>query len=286
MIEYNNIGGYLMSADLHVHTTYSDGSYTPQEIVDKAIKAGFKTIAISDHDTLEGIKPAVKYADDKELEVIPAIEFSTFRGKAEIHILGYFIDYEDEFLKKKVREIYDSRKKRAQKMVKLLNQENIDITFEEVRNIAGDDYIGRPHIAKLMVQKGYINEMGEAFTEDYIGNGGKAYVKKFKISPLEAINLIKDSGGIPVLAHPVFINHGEPLRKEDIKEMKANGLVGIEVYHSKHNTEDSKYYKEIADDLDLLITGGSDFHGENSPGVKLGDICLDDSYVKKLKEKR
>ena len=279
------MGGYLMSADLHIHTTYSDGSFTPQEIVDKAKKAGFKAIAISDHDTLEGIKPAVKYAEDKDIEVIPAIEFSTFRGKAEIHILGYFIDYEDKFLKEKVQKIYDSRKKRAQKMVELLNQENVDITFDEVRNVAGDDYIGRPHIAKLMVQKGYIDEMGDAFTEDYIGNGGRAYVKKYKISPVEAIKLIKDSGGIPVLAHPVFINHGEPLRKDDIKEMKANGLVGIEVYHSKHNTDNANYYKEIANELGLLITGGSDFHGENSPGVKLGDIRLDDSHVKKLKEK-
>lgn len=285
MVEYNNTGGYLMSADLHIHTIYSDGSYTPEEIVDKAKKAGFKTIAISDHDSLEGIKPAVKYAEDKELEVIPAIEFSTFRGKAEIHILGYFIDYEDKTLKEKVRKIYDSRKKRAQKMVKLLNQENVDITFDEVRNVAGDDYIGRPHIAKLMVQKGYINEMGEAFTENYIGNGGRAYVKKYKISPIEAIKLIQNSGGIPVLAHPIFINHGEPLREEDIKEMKANGLIGLEVYHSKHNKDNEKYYKSIAEKLNLLITGGSDFHGENSPGVKLGDIRLDSNYVKMLKEK-
>ncbi|MFO7814448.1 MAG: PHP domain-containing protein [Halanaerobiales bacterium] len=274
-----------MSADLHIHTIYSDGSYTPQEIVDKAKQAGFKTIAISDHDTLKGIKPALKYAEDKDIEVIPAIEFSTFRGKAEIHILGYFIDYEDDLLKEKVQKIYDSRKKRAQKMIKLLNQENIEITFEEVRNVAGDDYIGRPHIAKLMVQKGYINQMGEAFTEDYIGNGGRAYVKKYKISPIQAINLIQNSGGIPVLAHPIFINHGEPLREVDIKELKFNGLIGIEVYHSKHNKDDEKYYKGIAEKLDLLITGGSDFHGENSPGVKLGDIRLDSVHVKRLKEK-
>ncbi len=274
-----------MSADLHIHTIYSDGSYTPQEIVDKAKKTGFKTIAISDHDTLKGIKPAMEYVEDKNIEVIPAIEFSTFRGKAEIHILGYFIDYEDQLLKEKVRKIYDSRKKRAQKMVKLLNQENVDITFDEVRNIAGDDYIGRPHIAKLMVQKGYIKEMGDAFTENYIGNGGRAYVKKYKISPIEAINLIQKSGGVPVLAHPIFINHGEPLQEEDIKEMKANGLIGLEVYHSKHNKDNVKYYKSIAEKLDLLITGGSDFHGENSPGVKLGDIRLDSDHVKRLKEK-
>jgi len=273
-----------MSADLHIHTTFSDGSYTPEEIVDMGIENNFNTIAISDHDTLEGIKPAINYSSEKSIDVIPAIEFSTFRGKAEIHVLGYFIDYENVTLKKKVKQIYNARKIRAQKMVDLLNQQNIDISFEEVRELAGDDYIGRPHIANLMVKKGYINKMGEAFTDQYIGNGGKAYVKKYKISPEEAIELILKSGGIPVLAHPIFINHGKPLREEDIKKLKENGLKGIEVYHSKHNRKNSKYYKEVAENLDLVITGGSDFHGKNSPGVKLGDIRLDDIYVEKLKE--
>ena len=275
-----------MSADLHIHTTYSDGSFTPAEIVDKAIEKGFNTIAISDHDTLDGIKPAIDYAADKDIEVIPAIEFSTFRGKAEIHVLGYFIDFDDEKLKDKVRKIYDARKLRAEKMVELLNKEGVEITFSEVREIAGDDYIGRPHIAQTMVKKGYIDEMGDAFTEKYIGNGGRAYVKKYKISPEEAIELILESGGIPVLAHPIFINHGKPLREDDIKNLKDNGLFGVEVYHSKHTAEDAKYYKHIAEKLELLITGGSDFHGENSPGVYLGDIRLDDKHVKKLKEAR
>ncbi len=275
-----------MSADLHIHTTYSDGSFTPAEIVDKAIEKGFNTIAISDHDTLDGIKPAIDYAADKDIDVIPAIEFSTFRGKAEIHVLGYFIDFEDEKLKDKVRKIYDARKLRAEKMVELLNKEGVELTFSEVREIAGDDYIGRPHIAQAMVKKGYIDEMGDAFTEKYIGNGGRAYVKKYKISPEEAIELILESGGIPVLAHPIFINHGKPLREDDIKKLKDNGLLGVEVYHSKHTAEDAKYYKHIAEKLELLITGGTDFHGENSPGVYLGDIRLDDEHVKKLKEAR
>lgn len=275
-----------MSADLHIHTTYSDGSFTPAEIIDKAVERGFNTIAISDHDTLEGIKPALDYTADIDIEVIPAIEFSTFRGKAEIHVLGYFIDYKDENLKDKVKKIYDARKLRAKKMVNLLNKEGVKITFAEVREVAGDDYIGRPHLAQTMVKKGYIDKIGDAFTEQYIGNGGRAYVKKYKISPEEAIDLILESGGIPVLAHPIFINHGKPLREDDIKELKENGLLGVEVYHSKQTAEDSKYYKNIAKKLDLLITGGSDFHGENSPGVDLGDIRLEDKYVEKLKAAR
>jgi len=274
-----------LSADLHIHTTFSDGSYKPEEIVDLAEKNNFKTIAISDHDTLDGINPALEYASNKDIEVIPAIEFSTFEEKAEIHILGYFIDHEDDYLRKKVKKIFDSRKIRAQKMVELLNKQNIDITYNEVKNMAGDDYIGRPHIAKLMVKRGYINEMKDAFTDQYIGNGGKAYVEKYKLSPVEAIDLILNTGGIPVLAHPVFINHGEPMDKQDIKKLKDTGLLGLEVYHSKHNEKTIGYYKNIAQELNLLITGGSDFHGENSPGVNLGDIRLSDDHIDKLKGK-
>ncbi len=274
-----------MSADLHIHTTFSDGSYKPEEIVDMAKKNDFKTIAISDHDTLDGINPALEYASNKDIEVIPAIEFSTFEGKAEIHILGYFIDHEDDYLRKKVKKIFDSRKIRAQKMVELLNKQNIDITYNEVKNMASDDYIGRPHIAKLMIKKGYINEMKDAFTDQYIGNGGKAYVEKYKLSPVEAIDLILNTGGVPVLAHPVFINHGEPMDKQDIKKLKDTGLLGLEVYHSKHNEKTIEYYKNIAQELDLLITGGSDFHGENSQGVNLGDIRLSNEHIDKLKEK-
>jgi len=274
-----------LSADLHIHTTFSDRSYKPEEIIDMAQKKDFKTIAISDHDTLDGINPALEYASNKDIEVIPAIEFSTFEGKAEIHILGYFIDHEDDYLRKIVKKIFDSRKIRAQKMVELLNKQNIDITYNEVKNMAGDDYIGRPHIAKLMVKRGYINEMKDAFTDQYIGNGGKAYVEKYKLSPVEAIDLILNTGGIPVLAHPVFINHGEPMDKQDIKKLKDTGLLGLEVYHSKHNEKTIGYYKNIAQELNLLITGGSDFHGENSPGVNLGDIRLSDDHIDKLKGK-
>ena len=274
-----------MSADLHIHTTFSDGSYKPEEIIDMAQKKDFKTIAISDHDTLDGINPALEYASNKDIEVIPAIEFSTFEGKAEIHILGYFIDHEDDYLRKIVKKIFDSRKIRAQKMVELLNKQNIDITYNEVKNMASDDYIGRPHIAKLMIKKGYINEMKDAFTDQYIGNGGKAYVEKYKLSPVDAIDLILNTGGIPVLAHPVFINHGEAMDKQDIKKLKDTGLLGLEVYHSKHNEKTIEYYKNIAQELDLLITGGSDFHGENSPGVNLGDIRLSNEHIDKLKEK-
>ncbi len=271
-----------MGADLHIHSTYSDGSYKPVEIIKMAREKNINTIAIADHDTVGGVEEAIVNGKKNKINIIPAIELSTLRGKAEIHILGYHIDYMDKKLLAKIKEIFTARITRASKMVELLNKNGIDITFNQVKNIAGDDYIGRPHIARAMVEAGYIDEIADAFTADYIGNGGKAYVAKYKISPEDAIKIIKEARGIPVLAHPIFINHGQPMLRDDIQELQNHGLQGIEVYHSKHSNQDSVYYKKIAEELNLLITGGSDFHGENSPGVKIGDVILADKYIKEL----
>lgn len=273
-----------MVADLHMHSTYSDGSLTPEELVKLAVKKGLATIAITDHDTVEGVDIASRTAQGYDLEVIPAIEFSTFRGKAEIHILGYYIDHKEPQLLNKIREIFTARIERARKMVKLLNEQGVEITFQQVKEIAGDDYIGRPHIARALVAAGYVQEIGEAFCEEYIGNNARAYVPKYKLTPEEAIELISKAGGISVLAHPVFINHGSPLKKGKIKELVNFGLEGLEVFHSKHDNEATQYYQTVARELELLITGGSDFHGENSPGVEMGDVTVEDKFVRKLKE--
>ncbi|MFW6381223.1 MAG: PHP domain-containing protein [Bacillota bacterium] len=273
-----------MVADLHVHSTYSDGSFSPEALVKKAWQLGLKALAVADHDTVEGVEPALEAGQKYGLEVIPALEFSTFRGKAEIHILGYYVDYKDERLLGMVDKIFQARLERARKMVKLLNQQGVNITLTGVREIAGDEYIGRPHIARAMVEAGYIEEMGEAFTGDYIGNQGQAYVDKYRLKPEQAIRIIKEAGGIPVLAHPVFVNHGRSLGKADIKGLKDRGLEGLEVFHSKHNQQDTDFYLEIAREFNLLITGGSDFHGENSPGVNLGDVRLNKEYLDKLRE--
>ena len=272
-----------MGADLHLHSTYSDGSFSPEELVKMAQEKNISTIAIADHDTVEGTAEAIKAGWEYDIEVIPALEFSTYWGKAEIHILGYEIDYEQKDLLEKINEIFEARKDRAQKMISLLQKQGVEISFKQVKDLAGDKYIGRPHIARSLIKKGYINEIGEAFSEQYIGNGGQAYVPKYKLEPAEAIQLIKKAGGIPVLAHPVFINHGQPLRRKEILELVDVGLEGVEVFHSKHTKSDSQYYKKLAEEFDLLITGGTDFHGENNPGVKIGDIILEDEYVKELK---
>lgn len=272
-----------MTADLHLHSIYSDGSYTPEQLVKRAKAKAITTIAIADHDTIDATEKALTAGEKYGIEVIPAVEFSTFRGKAEIHILGYYIDYRNEHLLSWINKIFAARKERAREMISLLNKRGVSITWPQVREIAGDDYIGRPHIARAMVASGYIEEMGEAFSEDYIGNEGQAYVSKYKISPEQAIDIIKEAGGIPVLAHPVFINHGQPLERDDISRLVTSGLQGIEVFHSRQDREDSQYYLKIAHDLDLLITGGSDFHGENSPGVELGDVKLEEEYLKRLR---
>ena len=271
-----------MGADLHIHSTYSDGSYKPVEIIKIAKKENINTVAIADHDTVRGVEEAIVAGKKNRINIIPALELSTFRGKAEIHILGYHINYMDKRLLAKIKEIFTARITRARKMVELLNKNGINITFNQVKSIADDDYIGRPHIARAMVEAGYIDKIADAFTADYIGNGGKAYVSKYKISPKEAITIIKEAGGISVLAHPVFINHGQSMIRDDIQELLDHGLQGLEVYHSKHSNQDSAYYKKIAEEFNLLITGGSDFHGENSPGVKIGDVVLADKYVNKL----
>lgn len=272
-----------MPADLHFHSIYSDGSFTPEELADMASEKGLDTLALADHDTVEGVSEMVEAGEKKGIDVIPAVEFSTFQGKAEIHILGYYIDYLSTPFLKKVKELFDLRLERARQMVEKLNELGINISYQEVEDMAADKYVGRPHIARAMIRAGYIKDMGEAFTEDYIGNGGKAYVDKYTLTPTDAIKMIKKAGGIAILAHPFFINGGNSFTREDIKGLANNGLKGIEVFHSKHDKDISAYYLGIANDLDLLISGGSDFHGENSYGIELGDVLLDDKYVDKIK---
>lgn len=273
-----------MSADLHLHSSYSDGTDSPAELIDIALINNLDIIALTDHDTVAGLEETITIGRKKGIEVIPAIELSTFQGKAEIHILGYFIDYGSKNLLNRIDEIFNSRITRAEDMVKKLNEIGIKITFDDVKSLAGDDYIGRPHIAMAIVKAGYIDKKEDAFTDDFIGNGGKAYVPKYQLSPCQAIELINEAGGVAVVAHPFFINKGKPLSREVLQEFKGWGLAGIEVYHSKHNEKTSQYYMKLARELDLLVTGGSDYHGKNSPGLEMGDVRIDNELVERLRE--
>ena len=270
----------MLKADMHIHTTASDGMLTPEEVVRWAVKKKLGAVAITDHDTVNGIQPAVDISSNFKLEVIPGIEFSSEHQEEEIHILGYYIDYQKDWLKEKLDEMYQSRYVRAIKMIEKLHDIGIHITLEQVKEIAEGATIGRPHIARAMMEKGYIASVKDAF-KDYIGKGGPAYVERYRISCQESIDMIKELGGVPVLAHPGLIHNKDCI--DDILDM---GIEGIEVYHTKHDDDTVRLCLRYANERKLLITGGSDCHGifvNNEP--ILGNIWVDYSYVQLLKEK-
>lgn len=270
----------MQRADLHIHTTASDGLLSPSEVVRWAKIKRMTAIAITDHDTVNGIDQALEASGKYQVEIVPGIELSTLFEEEEIHILGYYLDYKVPWLLDILKKIQNSRYERAEKIVGKLNGLGVDITLEQVRDIAEEGAIGRPHIARAMMNKGYISNIKDAFTE-YIGKDCPAYVDRYKLSSREAVDLIKKLGGIPVLAHPGLIKN-----KANIGRIIDLGLDGIEVYHSKHDDETVRNALSIAASRKLLITGGSDCHGmkvNNEP--ILGNFSVDYKHVQKLKEK-
>jgi len=268
--------------DLHMHTTASDGASTPDELVEKCIELGLETIAVTDHDNLTSVGEMQQLGQEKGLNVVAGIEISTYRGDAEYHILGYFVDPENDALLGLTETILDSRVERTHKMIEKLTEMGYPLEFKDVKKYATGVSLGRPHVARAMIDKGYIEEIGDAFTEEFIAGGGKAYVEKKNILPAEAIEVILKAGGIPVIAHPYIINHGQALDKAEIARLKSVGLRGVEVYQTKHNEKITKKYKKIAEELDLLVTGGSDYHGENSPGILPGDKGMTEAEFAEL----
>jgi predicted metal-dependent phosphoesterase TrpH len=246
-----------MLADLHVHTSVSDGKYTPEEIVRRAAALGLKYLAICDHDSVDGVAPAIAAAKKfPQLTVIPGVEMSTLAVGSEVHMLGYFIDYNDPVFRKLLAELSDSRIGRAQAMVDKLNEMGINVKWSRVQELAGDGTIGRPHIANAMLEKGYVATFKEAF-DKYIAQGGPAYVERSKITPAEAVGIIIKAKGLPVLAHPFTVNEPEKL----IKELKEAGLVGMEVYYDNYSPDERKTLAKLAKKYELVAAGGSDYHG-------------------------
>jgi len=243
--------------DLHMHTTASDGRYSPGEIVAKAAALGLSAIAICDHDTVGGLAEAIQAAEQfPQLKVIPGIEVSTHAPGDEVHMLGYFIDYTDPEFLQVLDGLRNSRLERARSMVKKLNELGVDIEWQRVQELAGDASVGRPHIAQAMIEKGCIPEFKEAF-DRYIGLGGPAYVERHKITPAEAAGLILKVKGLPVLAHPLTIKEPEAM----IASLKEAGLVGMEVYYNNFTPAQRQYLAGLADKYGLIATGGSDYHG-------------------------
>jgi predicted metal-dependent phosphoesterase TrpH len=259
----------VSQVDLHVHSTASDGKLSPEAIIGKAAQLGLKVISLTDHDSVEGIMPALKAARAfPRLMFIPGVEISTDMPEGEAHVLGYFIDYTSRELASTLERFRNSRVGRGRGMVAKLNDMGIDINWQRVQEIAGDGSIGRPHIAQAMLEKGYIASFEEAFKK-YIGHGGPAYVEREKMTPEEAVQLILRSRGLPVLAHPFTVKEPEVI----VIKLKAAGLVGIEAYYKDNTAAETQATLGLAAKYGLIATGGSDFHGiDDSHDAMLGSV--------------
>lgn len=259
--------GYI---DLHVHTTASDGTLTPAELVALAQEKGLKAVAVTDHDTVEGLPEALKAAGSRGFEVVPGVEISVDYRGGEMHILGYCVDPCSEPLLDSLAQLQEYRRERNPKVIRKLRELGMLISLEEVEEAAGGNVIGRPHFAAVLVRKGYAAGTQEAF-DKYLGAGQPAYVKKEKLTPEEGIELIVRAGGVPVLAHPKYLkDHNADRLSALLEKLKAAGLKGIEAYYTTHTPEETELYLRLAEQHALLITGGTDFHGANKPEIELG----------------
>ena len=260
----------MKTCDLHVHSTASDGSDSPGELVRLAVDAGLSAIAITDHDTTQGLKEASCEAEKNSFELIPGVELSASFTKGNMHILGYFIDENEELFKSTLKRVQVARAERNPKILKKLKDLGITVTMDELWEISKGGQIGRPHIARVMVEKGYVKSVSDAF-ERYLKRGAKAYAPKSILGPNEAIKVIKGAGGIPVLAHPFSLLARD--REElfaIVESLKKEGLMGVECYYSEHDDAFTGVCLEIVRALDLIVTGGSDYHGKAKPYIRLG----------------
>ena len=251
--------------DLHLHTLASDGRLTPTELVQLVAKQGLKTISVTDHDSTEGLAEAYEAAKEfPDLRIIPGIEMSADIPGDEVHVLGYFLDYHDEAFQATLSEFRMGRVGRAQVMVEKLEALGKPVEWERVLHFAGDGSVGRPHIALAMVEAGYFKEPKEAF-EEYLGNDGLAYYVRPKLNPIESVEMIQRVGGVPVLAHPTFMNDMEA----GIANLKKVGLKGMEVHYAQYDDDTVRHLARLAKEYDLIPCGGSDYHGMGNSGEPL-----------------
>ena len=274
----------MKSVDLHIHSCYSDGIYTPEQIAKSAKKKGIKCISITDHDSISAQYIVNTEYNNKDLRIIPGIELSTEYKEMELHILGYFIDTENSSLKELVNNLNKQRLKRVEKILYNLKGYDINIKLDDL-GVDLDSTIGRSHIANAMVKKGYFDNYKTAF-KSYLIKGKPGYVKGFKLTYREALDIIIESGGVTVLAHP-----GQIYKKIEvynkIKELKCFGLNGVEVYHPSHSSIDTNKFFSMAKKYKLSITGGSDFHGRaNFDDESIGSCGINDLLLSKFIKSR
>ncbi len=282
--------------DLHVHSNCSDGTYSPAGLVDYALQKGLAAFALTDHDSVDGLDEAINHA--KELrkqghtdvpEVIPGIEFSTEYHGTDIHIVGLYIDHHNSHFREKLKEFVDSRTARNHKMCARLQEAGFDITFEKLTEAFPDSVITRAHYARYLLEHGYIKSMQEAF-DRYVGDHCPYYVPREKVTPVQAIRLVLDAGGIPILAHPLLYHFSDARLETLIAECKEAGLVGIEAIYTTHSPAEERQIRRLADKYQLLISGGSDFHGANKPNLDLavgyGKLFIPEDILDNLKKAR
>lgn len=245
--------------DLHIHTTASDGEFSPTEIVNKAINIGLTHIAITDHDTVNGLNEAISYGKDKDIKIIPGVELNAKVDLGQMHILGYYIDYTNRDFLDMMKVFENDRNERNELFIKQFKEIGIDITMEDVKKYAIGSVVGKPHFARVLMEKGYIDDVQEGF-DKYFNVEPLKNIKRRSFEPEKIIKLIKKAGGIAVLAHPQSLKLDENSLRKKILELKSYGLDGLECYHSKQTYDEMKLFKKIAEDNNLLITLGSDYH--------------------------
>ena len=259
----------MQRMDLHTHSTASDGTFSPEELIEEAVRKELAAIALTDHDTVAGIKTARSAALDRPIEFIPGVELSTDYKENEVHIVGLFIDETNEELQKCLQDFRKERLDRDLKMYAALQKEGFDISKEAVEAMFPDSVVTRAHIARFLVEKKYIPSMSVAF-EKYIGDNCKCYIARERISSMKAVEIINKAGGAAVLAHPILYHMSDARLRELIRDCKEAGLRGIEAIYSTYQTGEEHYIRRLAKEYSLSISGGSDFHGTNKPSIALG----------------
>lgn len=275
--------------DLHTHTTESDGSFTPEELILEAKRVGLSAIAITDHDSISGIKKASPIAAEYRIELIPGVELSTDYNGKEVHVVGLFIDIEDESFLAKIKEFKENRDNRNMIMVENLQKEGFAITMEALLAENPDCVITRANIARFLYEHGMIPSIQTAF-EKYIGDNCKCYVNRFKITPMDAVRLIKNAGGTAILAHPLLYHMSDTVLQKMVNEMKEAGLDGIEAIYCTYSPSEERQMKCFARENGLLISGGSDFHGTTKPKLNLatgyGKLYIPYDVLEQIKASR
>ena len=274
----------VMEVDMHIHTIASDGTFTPEEGVKRAKSFGMKTIAITDHDTVDGLAEGKKIADEVGIEFIQGIEISCNIDNLEVHILGYFLYLEDEEFLTELEELKKARENRNKKVVEKLEKCGIVVDMEKVKNMAPGNIISRVHIANYLVEIGAAFSKNDAF-EKYLGKTGAAYVPKENFPPERAVKMLHANGAFVSMAHPKLITQNDGILENMISELKKLGLGGLEAVYGTFTPAEKRKYKKMAKRHSLLVTGGSDFHGANREGIDIGDTGLEYSQFRLIKER-